>query len=204
MEDTQLITPIDNQNITAMMAMAQVKNSLDKATLEYGTKLKEYAISISQLKEQIKVQEQKTNTYRVKFDNIAQDIEYETRLLKRLNDSFVKKAEMIEEFNVEFEGKIEKTEYDKLHKRKLKDMIQLEDEIEEVEQTLLEKELDRLNILSDLEPFNATLEEMRAKLLALELEKEHFESLQIHNLSNITNQTQDIKDVEVVDVESSE
>jgi cupin superfamily acireductone dioxygenase involved in methionine salvage len=204
MEDTQLITPTDNQNITAMMAMAQVKNSLDKATLEYGTKLKEYAISISQLKEQIKVQEQKTNTYRVKFDNIAQDIEYETRLLKRLNDSFVKKAEMIEEFNVEFEGKIEKTEYDKLHKRKLKDMIQLEDEIEEVEQTLLEKELDRLNILSDLEPFNATLEEMRAKLLALELEKEHFESLQIHNLSNITNQTQDIKDVEVVDVESSE
>jgi hypothetical protein len=111
---------------------------------------------------------------------------------------------MIEEFKVEFEETIEKAEYDKLHKRKLKDMIQLEDEIEEVEQTLLEKELDRLNILSDLEPFNATLEEMRAKLLALELEKEHFESLQIHNLSNITNQTQETKDANVVDVESSE
>jgi chromosome segregation ATPase len=203
MQDKQLVTN-DNQTATTILAMAQVKNSLDKATLEYATKLKEYAISISQLKDQIKLQEQKTQNYTAKLDNVTQDIEYETRLLKRLNDSFVKKAEMIEEFKVEFEETIEKAEYDKLHKRKLKDMIQLEDEIEEVEQTLLEKELDRLNILSDLEPFNATLEEMRAKLLALELEKEHFESLQIHNLSNITNQTQETKDANVVDVESSE
>ena len=203
MQDKQLVTN-DNQTATTILAMAQVKNSLDKATLEYATKLKEYAISISQLKDQIKLQEQKTQNYIAKLDNVTQDIEYETRLLKRLNDSFVKKAEMIEEFKVEFEETIEKAEYDKLHKRKLKDMIQLEDEIEEVEQTLLEKELDRLNILSDLEPFNATLEEMRAKLLALELEKEHFESLQIHNLSNITNQIQETKDANVVDVESSE
>ena len=90
MQDKQLVTN-DNQTATTILAMAQVKNSLDKATLEYATKLKEYAISISQLKDQIKLQEQKTQNYTAKLDNVTQDIEYETRLLKRLNDSLSKK-----------------------------------------------------------------------------------------------------------------
>jgi chromosome segregation ATPase len=206
MEDKQLTLHNGENNITnTILAMAEVKNSIDKATLNYATILKEYAIKISQVKEQIKLQESKTEVFENRLKILVQDIDYEIRLLKRLNDSFVKKADIIEEFQVEFEDTLDEDKFKTLHRRKIKDMIQLTDEIEEVEQTLLEKELQRLNLLDELEPYQNRLEELQQELSSLELEKDHYESIQIHNLSNITHKDESkvSSDDDIVEIEVS-
>jgi len=201
MDDKQLTTlHVHNNLADTVLAMAEVKNSLNKATLDYASKVKEYEIEITKLKETITIHRDKMHIYSDKFDNISKDIEYETRLLKRLNETFTKKADIVEEFKVEFEDKLDKKEYDKLRQRKLKDIVLLTDEIEEVEQTLLERELDRLNILSDLEPYQRTLDELNRQLLNLQLEKEYYESIQVHNISNINLVSAKIDDIVDLDV----
>jgi len=172
--------------------------------LDYANRLKEYGIKISKIKNNIKIQSQKVQEYINKLEDIQKDIEYETRLLKRLNETFLKKAEMVEEFRLEFKRSVDSEEFDKVYKRKLQDMVLLIDEIEELEHTLLEKELTRLNTISEMEPHKQVLESMEQELLSLELEKDKHESLQVHNLSSIEPKKLESLDDSVLDVDTIE
>jgi len=194
----------DSVALQTIASVSKIKNSLDKATLDYANRLKEYGIKIAKTKNYIKVQTQKIQIYLNKLDDINQDIEYEKRLLKRLNDSFMKKAEMIEEFKLEFAQSIDTSEFEKIYSRKIQDMVILLDEIEEVEQSLLEKELSKLNTISEMEPHKNILENMEHELLSLELEKDRYESLQVHNLSHLEVQKIEKLDDNIVDVDVQE
>jgi chromosome segregation ATPase len=184
---------------STVMAIADIKESLNNATKEYLKDIKSFNIKIATIKEDIKKQQSKCDEVQKELDNIIKDMEYSKRLLQRLNENFFKKAEMIDEFSVEFAHTLDKDEFDKIHKRKLKDLILLTDEIEEVEQTLLEAELDRLNTLSKLHPLKHQLEELERYLLNIELEKEFVESTKLHDISKLNNK--DDKQKQVVDVE---
>ena len=186
-----------NSIASTVMAIADIKESLNSATQEYAKDIKSFNIKISTIKDDILKQQSKCDEIQRELDSIIKDMEYSKRLLQRLNDNFFKKAEMIDEFSVEFEHSLDAKEFDKILQRKLKDLIHLTDEIEEVEQTLLEAELDRLNTISKLQPFQAQLEELKRYLLKVELEKEYIESTKLRDIIKLHKQNKPIVDVEV-------
>ena len=182
---------------STVMAISNIKESLSSATQEYVKDIKSFNIKIATIKDEIIKQQNRYDEVQKELDDIFKDIEYSKRLLQRLNDNFFKKAEVIDEFSVEFAHGLHAKEFDKIHQRKLKDLILLTDEIEEVEQTMLEAELDRLNILSRLQPFKIQLEELQRYLLKVELEKEYIESTKLHDIPKL----QKKEDGQIVDVE---
>jgi hypothetical protein len=181
------------------MAIADIKESLNMATNEYAKDIKSYNIQILTIKDDIKKQKDKNLKIEQRLNYIIQEIDYSKRLLQRLNDNFIKKSEMIDEFQLEFLNNIDDKDFEKIYQRKLKDLILLTEEIEEVEQTLLEKELDRLNILSELEPLEDKLDELEDRLKKLELEKEYFETIEVQNISKLRPSSTNNNDV--VDIE---
>jgi chromosome segregation ATPase len=197
MTDNQIVP---HQNTTdTILTMVGIKESLNQATIEYVKDIKSLNIKIATTKDDIQKQQTKCKQIKDELANVTKDIEYSKRLLQRLNENFFKKAEIIDEFGVELESSLNSEEFRKIYKRKLKDLILLIDEIEEVEQTLLENELDRLNILSKLEPYENDLEELQKYLLKIELEKEFVESTKLHDIPklNSNQESATIVDIEV-------
>jgi len=188
-----------NSIASTVMAIADIKESLNMATNEYAKDIKSYNIQILTIKDDIKKQKDKNLKIEQRLNYIIQEIDYSKRLLQRLNDNFIKKSEMIDEFQLEFLNNIDDKDFEKIYQRKLKDLILLTEEIEEVEQTLLEKELDRLNILSELEPLEDKLDELEDRLKKLELEKEYFETIEVQNISKLRPSSTNNNDV--VDIE---
>jgi len=182
---------------STVMAIADIKESLSSAAQEYAKDIKSFNIKITTIKDDIIKQQSRCDEIQKELEYINKDMEYSKRLLQRLNNNFFKKSEMIDEFSVEFAHSLDAKEFDKIHQRKLKDLIHLTDEIEEVEQTLLETELDRLNTLSRLQPLKTQLEELQRYLLNVELEKEYVESTKLHDIPKLHKR----EDKQIVDIE---
>jgi len=190
------------ENQLSMMAISKTENYYKQGIRAYEEGIHQYVMEIEKLKNQINAQAKNNEKEEQALLVIESRIASEERLLERLNEQFSQKVKSIEELKIEYRDMIDGAEYNKLLSRKKKELFEVLDEIEELEITLLGKELERVNLLDKLEPRQRIIEELEANLRELELEKEHFESTRLHQIPQLhtkENNSEDVVDTVVME-----
>ena len=115
------------------------------------------------------------------------EIEYTLRLLERLTEQCVQKTVVIAELESELEnlGHLGGESEAVLHSR-YTELRRLEQEIGDLELTLLNHELEKQNILLKIEPVERKIDALEKKIRELESQKRYIESAYLHRLTQVT------------------
>jgi chromosome segregation ATPase len=153
----------------------------------YAEELGRYTLEIKKLTSQIEAlipQEQKNITL---LRPIEDEIYYQQRQLEKLNEVFAQHILHLEAL-------------DNHHEKHKKELFHLLDEIEEHETTVLEKELQRLNLLSILEPIQRQISQLRTQRKECMLKKEQYETTKISQIAMFRTLSEDEKEVVDIDI----
>jgi len=192
------LTIVEEPSLNVFEKVQELENHYKQGTLLYAQRLQLYRTEIESIKHQIKTQKSSMVPEVEALKNVENNVIYDTRTLEKLHEKFSKHIDSIQELQTEYKEMLDKTAYNKIFKRKKQQLIIIEDEIESLEASLLAFELERLNVLSMLKPKEKVLEDLKLRLKQLELEKVHFESTQLYQLTQLSlNQEKENNIVEI-------
>jgi len=160
----------------------EIDSYYKQGTLAYAEGISRYKVEIEKLLNSIEKAVNDKQKEETALFAAEQELAIDTRLLERLQDDFMKKLHSIEELNTEYKDVLDEEEYKKLLTGKTKELHKVQNEIEELELTYLNHELERINCLEILEPKRREIDILKESLKELELEKEHFASTKLHQL----------------------
>lgn len=173
------------------MALSAIENRYKESIAGYAEEMQHYTMQIEKVQSEITQLTEMKSADEALLGNIDGDVAYEMRLLERLHEQFLQKmavrTELLSLVNEKDVAESESKNEILLH--------ELLDEIEELEITLLKKELEKQNTLQKLEPVRQQIQTLEFKLKELELEKKYLESTKVHKLSQL-NQTMPEDDAE--------
>lgn len=196
------LTIVEEPSFDVLEKAQELEMHYKKGTLLYAERLQEYRTQIESIKHHIKTQTIALSPEKEQLKNIEHSLMYEIRTLENLHEDFSKHIDSIEELQNEYKEMIERVEYTKILKRKKRELMKIEDEIEGIEASLLASELERLNVLSLLRPKEKAIEDLELRLKQMELEKIHFESTQLHQLTQLSRNYE--KENTIVEIELHE
>jgi len=154
-----------------------------QGTLNYTEKLHRYNIEIEKIKSEIDIENIK-NLEDQKILFAAESIlEYESKAFETLHHKFIQKVESVVELRDEYKESLEEHVYNEKYARKKRELSLLVDDIEEKEMSLLNKELEKINLSNAFSQKLKRVEELKVSLQELELEKGYFESTELQKLS---------------------
>ena len=183
----------------------EIDNYYKQGTLAYAEGISRYKIEIEKLLNSIEKTVNNKRKEETALLAIEQELAIDTRLLERHQDDFIQKLYSIEELNTEYKDVLDEAEYTKLLTGKTRELHKVQDEIEELELTYLNHELERINGLEILEPKRREIDTLQESVKELELEKEHFASTKLHQLPQMglaNNENDDeLVDTDIVIVE---
>jgi len=192
------LTIVEEPSLNVFEKVQELENHYKQGTLLYAQRLQLYRTEIESIKHQIETQKSSMAPEVEALKNLENNVIYDTRSLEKLHEKFLKHIDFIQELQTEYKEMLDKTAYNKIFKRKKQQLIIIEDEIESLEASLLAFELERLNVLSMLKPKEKVLEDLKLRLKQLELEKVHFESTQLYQLTQLSlNQEKENNIVEI-------
>ena len=200
--NTTGLSVVDASSLNVLEKIQEIEMQYKKGTLLFAEKLQEYTREIEGLKHHIESKNKALLAEREQLQRLEHDLVYETRTLSKLQEAFLKHIQSIQELALEYKDLIDKTEYSSILKRKKQALTKIEDEIEGNEASLLALELERLNLLSHLQPKEKEIKDLEQRVKELELEKIHFESTQLQQLTQLP--TQNKKENTIVDIELDE
>jgi len=147
-QEHSIVVPLTQQygaeSQVSMMAIRKIENYYRQGIIDYEEGVHRYVLEIEKLKSQINAQAKNNKKEEEALLVLQSQIASEERLLERLNEQFSQKAKSIEELKIEYRDMIDGAEYNKVLTRKKKELFEVLDEIEELEMTLLGKELERV------------------------------------------------------------
>lgn len=186
----------------SLLAAREIENHYRDGIIAYVEGISRYSLETSKLKANISTEKKLIEKDEATLIVFERKVSYDEKLLQKYNDSFSQKIHSIQELNREYKEILEDAEYLKLDKRKQHELQELLDEIEELEMTLLHRELERTNILLKLEPKRRLIRELESELTELNLDKEYFASTKLQQISAISNKEKmedDTVDTEVME-----
>lgn len=164
-------------------------NEIDRrykhGVLEYKEKIQAYNIEIEKLKNQIDLESENCNKEEKDILMIEHELIFENKTYDKLQVKFSQYINSIEELKNDYKDLLDETRYNITLKRKEKELFELLDDIEVSELTLLNKELEHLNMIENFEPKQLALKRVKIVLKELEMEKTYFESMGLHKVSNV-------------------
>ncbi len=177
----------ENENRSQLpTVVSDAENSTYKyATLAYAEALSSFSSRIESLKLKIETLKVSMEHEERLYAGVEKEVEFEQIMLERLSDRFCTKAESIVELESEYKASLDQAEYKKILNRKKRELIEIQSEIDGIEDLLLQKELERLNMLEKLEPKRDRLADLKSRLKELEIEKQHFENTKIDHMAQI-------------------
>ncbi len=195
-------SPVPMQNHIKMIHnIAEIERHFRQGTLVYTEGIGRFNVEIEKFKNLIISAEKSKEDDEQALLALEGEIHYDEKMLTRLNEQFTLKVRSIQELKNEYQTLVDKHEYEKMYQRKKYEMQEILDELEALEMTLLSRELQRLNLLLKLDPIRKSLEELKKDLKEVELEKGHFESTQLQQIT-LTQKTKQIPQIEeIVDTE---
>ena len=194
---------IESQPRVSVVAVRELENNYREGIIAYTEVLSRYVLEISKLKVNISTEKKLIEKDEALLLLLERGVGYDEKLLAKNNDTFSQKIHSLQELDREYKDMLENKEYQKLDTRKKHELQEILDEIEELEMTLLQRELERLNMLVKLEPKRRLIRELESELTELRLDKEYFEATKIHQIPLISNQKK-LKVEEPVDTEMME
>jgi len=167
------------------MALRSIEKHYKESIASYAEEMQHHTLEIEKIKNEISLLEKSNENGENTLKNIEHDINYELRLLERLNTQFFKKSEVISELNIHLPDLKSQETFDQLLNSKYIIITALLDEIESLEISLLKHELEKQNLLQQLEPTRQQIRLLQHKLNTLEVEKKYFESTKIHQITQL-------------------
>jgi len=155
--------------------------------IAYSEGMSRYVLETSKLKASINTEKKLIEKDEAALLLLERQVGYDEKLLQKYNNNFSKKIHSIQELNREYKEILDNEEYLKLDKRKLHELQEILDEIEELEMTVLLRELERVNLLLKLEPKRRIILALERELKELELDKAYFESTKLQQIALISN-----------------
>ena len=183
-----------NTNLPNVLSLHELENNYKNNALTYAKNIQDFSLQIEQCKSQIAqvMQDKEEEEMQVIF--VKNELHHYEKLLQRLNESFSIEVKSMEELQSEYKEAVEKQDYEVIYTKKKEHLKNILDDIEEEENILLQKELERLNILLYLEPKRTRLKNLESQLHTLELNKQHYEATLLQQLTQI-NPIEDIKEI---------
>ena len=179
---------IESQPRVSVVAVREIEDSYREGIIAYTEGLSRYVLEISKLKANISTEKKFIEKDEALLLLLERGVGYDEKLLEKNNDTFSQKIHSLQELDREYKDMLENKEYQKLDTRKKHELQEILDEIEELEMTLLQRELERLNMLVKLEPKRRLIRELESELTELRLDKEYFEATKIHQITLTSNQ----------------
>jgi hypothetical protein len=161
----------------------EIDDLYQKGVIEYTESIYRYNIEIEKIRNEITITQAKNKKAEMALLDIEKSIEYQEQSLVALHQKFMQKTNSIVELKSEYKDALQVDLYQATLKRKKREVYELIDEIEEMELSFLNKELQRINLEELLEPKRMLLEELNRNLTELELEKSYFESTGLQRIS---------------------
>ena len=178
----------ESQQRVSVVAVREIENHYREGIIAYTEGLSRYVLEISKLKANISTEKKLIEKDEAVLLVLERGVGYDEKLLDKNNDTFSQKIHSLQELDREYKDMLENKEYQKLDTRKKHELQEILDEIEGLEMTLLQRELERLNMLIKLEPKRRLIRELKGELTELRLDKEYFEATKIHQIPRIANQ----------------
>ncbi len=176
-----VLSTTDMRNTISLIAR-EIEDRYKEGVFAYIDAVANYTEEIEKLKHKILLQTQLNSEDEAALQKFQNEIFFEERTLERLNEQFAQKAISMEEFKTQYSTFMEEGARRQILSTKEKEILALNDEIEEFEMKLLAQELERLNLLETLEPKRQVLLGLEEALEALEWKKKHFESTQLQQI----------------------
>jgi len=195
LEETNIVyIKSESQNISHILTLHELENYYKNNALTYAKKIQDFTLEIEQLKSQIAQGLQEKEEEEMQLVFVKNELHHYEKLLQRLNESFSVEVKSMEELHADYKEAVEKEAYKALYLKKKENLKNILDDIEEQENTLLNKELERLNILALLEPKRNKIRSLEELLQTEELNKQHYESTLLHQLTQ-THPIEDPKEI---------
>jgi chromosome segregation ATPase len=165
----------------------------------YSKELHQLSAKIQQLQKEIRILVDAKSQEELAFSTLEREVEAELKILTRLNEQYLKKAEVIielrrltQESNAVIEARVQMID-------------ELLEEIEEVELLLLQKELECQNRRLELAPKREAIVHLEHQINTLEAQKQYLESAGVHHITHptlpthSTNQEENFIETEIED-----
>ena len=153
----------------------EIMEEYQNGLIEYKESIRKQSKEIKRLRDKIELLREEIAKEQSEILKAETELEFENRDYEELNHLFTQQVNSIEELRNHYKEVIDKEKYETLLESKKRELTLLLDKIEIREIALLKSELQRLNMVGSLEPKRKQLEEFKATLQELEMEKEHFE-----------------------------
>jgi len=165
--------------------LTQVDRRYTQGVFEYKENIQTYNIEIEKLNNQITLEREYCDKEEKNLLMIEHELLFENKIYDKLQVKFLGFINSIEELKNEYKDVLDEVRYEVTLKRKEKELFECLADIEASELTLLNKELERLNVLESVEPKQKKLKKITLELKELEMEKAYFESIGLHKVSSL-------------------
>ena len=190
------VVPLSDTQIkmSVISKIQEIDGLYKRGTLEYTESIHRYNIEIEKLKSQIEVENSKNAEEERALFAVENIIDYEVKLFESLHHKFTQKLESLVELRDEYKGSLEESIYNDKFSRKERELTMLLDEIEEKEISILNRELEKINLSTILGKKLKIVEELIRSLKEIELEKSYFESTELQKISYLNRNSHNAKD----------
>lgn len=197
-------TQNNNENIEQNLTLLaqKIDNSYKEGIQHYTEALTQFNLEIKALKNQIETLDNANKHEEEKLKILEKEIDYEERFLQKLNENFTQKVNSIDELKTQYSHLIQNDEYNTILQKKINELQLALDEIEELEITLLQQELERVNLLILLNPKQQKILELKENLNKLELEQEYYALNKLQQLPQLAHENSNEIPVEIIETSS--
>lgn len=175
---------VEHSKADITIALSTLDRLYQQNISSYAKTLHEYMHKIENAYTQLELLQKEKEPHNNALLAMEKEIDYEVRLLERLTEEWNQKSIVMHELEEELVqlNHSSDTRNTILKNRKaLLEKVHLE--IEDIELSLLEHELEKQNILLIAEPIEQKINTLKKSIKALESEKRYIEASQLHDLS---------------------
>jgi len=180
--------------------LAEIDRHYKEGVYKYKESIQAYNIEIEKLKNQIVSESEYCDKEEKNLLMIDHELLFESKAYDKLQVKFSGFLNSIEELQDDYKDILDEAQYKATLKRKEKELFECLDDIEIFEISLLNKELERLNLLESFEPKQIQLKRVKIALKELEMKKTYFESMGLHKVSSIQLENKSLSKEELSDV----
>ncbi|CAA6820047.1 MAG: Unknown protein [uncultured Sulfurovum sp.] len=182
----------------------KIDNTYREGLSIYTDTIANYTLEIEEIKSQINIEKELKEPTETKLRAIQKEKDHEERFLQKLNEVFTQKVHSIDELKTQYVDLMDDSSYSKILKQKENELKLALDELEEVELTLLQQELECINLQTALAPKQQSIIQLEEKLKKIELKKEYYALKNLQQLPQLALETNDEITTEVIEKEEVE
>ena len=124
--------------------------------------------------------------HRTALERVEKEVDHAVRMLEYLNEQWIQKALVLSELESELTHlSYAPSEGDAMIERRQQELKRDLEEIENLELTLLQHELDKQNLLLVIEPIERKIAAVQKRITSLEAKKRYIESAHLHRITQV-------------------